>query len=64
MTLFGYTLRKPWVRYQTFALDIEDELMGAVLRSAISAVVADIITDDLCDSECEAVQYLENVMKP
>ena len=64
MNIFGYTLRKPWVRYETFALDIEDELMGAVLRSAISAVVADIITDDLCDSECEAVQYLENVMKP
>jgi hypothetical protein len=64
MTLFGYTLRKPWVRYETFALDIEDELMGAILRSSISAVVADIITDDLCDSECEAVQYLENVMKP
>ena len=64
MNIFGYTLRKPWVRYETFTLDIEDELMGAVLRSAISAVVADIITDDLCDSECEAVQYLENVMKP
>ena len=64
MKLFGYTLRKPWVRYETFALDIEDELMGAILRSSISAVVADIITDDLCDSECEAVQYLENVMKP
>jgi len=64
MKLLGYTLRKPWVRYETFALDIEDELMGAILRSSISAVVADIITDDLCDHECEAVQYLENVMKP
>ena len=64
MKLFGYTLRKPWVRYETFDIKIEDELMGAVLRSAISQVIADIITHDLCDHECEAVQYLENVMKP
>ena len=38
--------------------------MNAVMRSAISQVIVDIITHDLCDHECEAVQYLKNVMKP
>ena len=64
MTLFGYTLRKPWVRYETFALDIEDELMGAVLRSIASEYVADIISNDLCDVECEVIDYLEKTVKP
>ena len=64
MKIFGYTLRKPWVRYVNLDLDIEEELMNAVMRSAISQVIVDIITHDLCDHECEAVQYLENVMKP
>ena len=64
MNIFGYTLRKPWVRYVTLDLDIEEELLNAVMRSAISQVIADIITHDLCDPECEAVQYLESVMKP
>ena len=64
MKIFGYTLRKPWVRYENIDLDITEEIMNAVMRSAISHVIADIITHDLCDHECEAVQYLENVMKP
>ena len=64
MKIFGYTLRKPWVRYVNLDLDIEEELLNAVMRSAISQVIADIITYDLCDHECEAVQYLKNVMKP
>ena len=64
MKLLGYTLRKPWVRYENIDLDITEELMNAVMQSAISQVIADIITHDLCDHECEAVQYLENAMKP
>ena len=63
MRVFGYTLRKPWVRYVTLDLDIEEELLNAVMRSAISQVIADIITNDLCDVDCEVIEYLEKTMK-
>lgn len=64
MKLLGYTLRKPWVKYENVELDIDEEFMGAVLRSIASEYVADIISNDLCDVECEVIDYLEKTVKP
>ena len=64
MKLLGYTLRKPWVKYENVELDIDEEFMGAVLRSIASEYVAEIISNDLCDVECEVLDYLEKTVKP
>jgi len=64
MKLLGYTLRKPWVKYENVELDIDEEFMGALLRSIASEYVADIISNDLCDVECEVIDYLEKTVKP
>ena len=64
MKLFGYTLRKPWVRYETLELDIEDQLMNAINKSLAADLVQEILINDLCDSDCDAVSYLEDVVKP
>jgi hypothetical protein len=64
MKLFGYTLRKPWVRYETLELDIEDQLMNAINKSLAADLVQEILINDLCDLDCDAVSYLEDVVKP
>ena len=64
MKLLVYTLRKPWVKYENVELDIDEEFMGALLRSIASEYVADIISNDLCDVECEVIDYLEKTVKP
>jgi hypothetical protein len=62
MTIFGYTLRKPWVKYVD--LDLGEELVGVIRKSIASDYVAEIISNDLCDVECDVVKYLERTVKP
>ena len=62
MRIGQYTLRKPWVKYVD--VPIEEELMTAIMKSLGSNVVAEIITQDLCDYDCEVVSYLERMVKP
>jgi hypothetical protein len=62
MRIFGYTLRKPWVKYVDFTLD--DELVTGIMKSVASQYVADIIALDLCDVECDVISYLEKTVKP
>ena len=62
MNIFGYTLRKPWVKLVNFT--IEDELVTEIMKSLASQYVAAIISNDLCDAECEVIEYLEKTVKP
>jgi len=62
MNIFGYTLRKPWVKLVNFT--IEDELVTEIMKSLASQYVAAIISNDLCDVECEVIEYLEKTVKP
>ena len=59
MNIFGYTLRKPWVKYVNLELDIDQQMTRAVMNSIRSDMVADIISLDLCDIECDVIDYLE-----
>jgi hypothetical protein len=59
MKIFGYTLRKPWVKYVNLELDLDQQLTRAVMNSVRSDIVADIISLDLCDIECDVIDYLE-----
>jgi hypothetical protein len=36
----------------------------AILNSIRSDIVADIITLDLCDVECDVIKYLEKTARP
>jgi hypothetical protein len=64
MKIGAYTLRKPWVKYVNVELDIEAQMTRAIMNSIRSDIVADIITLDLCDQECEVIKYLENTARP
>ena len=63
MKIGQYTLRKPWVKYETLELDIEEQLMRAVMNSIRSDMVADIISLDLCDIDCDVIHYLEKTAR-
>lgn len=60
MKIGSYTLRKPWVKYVDLELDFDQQLTRAVMNSIRSDIVAEIITLDLCDVECDVIYYLEN----
>jgi hypothetical protein len=59
-----YTLRRPWVKYVNLELDIEAQLTRAILNSIRSDIVADIVSLDLCDVECDVIKYLEKTARP
>ena len=59
MKIGPYTLRKPWVKYVTLELDTNQQLTRAILNSVRSDIVASIISLDLCDIECDVIDYLE-----
>ena len=61
MRVFGYTIRKPWVKY--VEIDLGEELVQAIRQSVASTYVAEIITNDLCDFDCEVIEYLEKTVK-
>jgi hypothetical protein len=64
MRIGPYTLRKPWVKYVNVDLDIEAQMTRAIMNSIRSDIVADIITLDLCDVECDVIKYLEKTARP
>lgn len=64
MNIFGYTLRKPWVKYVNLEVDISEELHNAVLRSVASEIITEMVTLDLCDDECDAIDFLKKVGRP
>ena len=64
MKIGPYTLRKPWVKYVNVELDIHAQLTRALIKSIRSDIVADIITLDLCDQECEVIDYLQRTSRP
>lgn len=64
MKIGPYTLRKPWVKYVDLELDIEAQMTRAIMNSIRSDIVADIITLDLCDVECDVIKYLEKTARP
>ena len=64
MKIGQYTLRKPWVKYVNVELDTDQQLTRAILNSVRSNIVADIISLDLCDIECDVIDYLERSSRP
>ena len=64
MKIGPYTLRKPWVKYVNVELDIEAQMTRAIMNSIRSNIVADIITLDLCDVECDVIHYLQKTARP
>jgi hypothetical protein len=63
MKIGTYTLRRPWVRYVNLELDFEDQLIRAIMNSIRSDIVADIISLDLCDIDCDVIHYLEKTAR-
>jgi len=64
MKIGPYTLRKPWVKYVNIELDIDEQLAAAVMNSMRSDIVAEIISLDLCDVDCDVIEYLEKTSLP
>ena len=64
MKIGSYTLRRPWVKYVNLELDTNQQLTRAILNSIRSDIVADIISLDLCDVECDVIDYLERSSRP
>jgi hypothetical protein len=64
MKIGPYTLRKPWVKYVNVELDFENQLTRAIIKSIRADIIADIITLDLCDQECDVIDYLERTSRP
>ena len=64
MRIGPYTLRKPWVKYVDFELDIDAQITRAIMNSIRSDMVAEIITLDLCDIECDVIDYLQRTARP
>jgi hypothetical protein len=63
MKIGQYTLRKPWVKYVTLELDTDQQMARAILNSIRSDIVADIISLDLCDIDCDVIHYLEKTAR-
>jgi hypothetical protein len=64
MKIGAYALRKPWVKYVNLELDIDQQMTRAIMNSVRSNIVADIISLDLCDIECDVIDYLERSSRP
>jgi hypothetical protein len=64
MKIGAYTLRRPWVKYVNLNLDVDQQMTRAIMNSIRSNIVADIISLDLCDVECDVIYYLEKTGRP
>jgi len=64
MHLFGYTLRRPWVKYVNLEIDVESEVFNAIKKSMAADLVEYILTNSMCDEECDAINYLKRIVKP
>jgi hypothetical protein len=63
MKIGSYTLRRPWVKYVNLELDLDQQMTRAIMKSIKSNIVADIISLDLCDAECDVIHYLEKTVR-
>jgi hypothetical protein len=63
MRIGTYTLRRPWVKYVNLELDFDAQLTRSVMNSIRSDIVADIISLDLCDIDCDVIHYLEKTAR-
>ena len=59
MKIGTYTLRRPWVKYVNLELDVDQQMTRAIMNSIRSDIVAEVISLDLCDADCEVIDYLE-----
>jgi hypothetical protein len=64
MKIGTYTLRKPWIKYVNLELDFEAQLTRSIMNSIRSDIVAEIISLDLCDIDCDVIHYLEKTARP
>lgn len=63
MKIGPYTLRRPWVKYVNLELDLDQQITRAIMNSIRSDIVAEVISLDLCDVDCEVINYLEKTGK-
>ena len=63
MKIGPYTLRRPWVKYVNLKLDVDQQMTRAIMNSIRSDIVAEVISLDLCDIDCEVINYLEKTGK-
>lgn len=63
MKIGPYTLRRPWVKYVNLELDLDQQITRAIMKAIKSNIVADIISLDLCDVECDVIHYLEKTVR-
>jgi hypothetical protein len=63
MKIGPYTLRRPWVKYVNLELDLDQQMTRAIIKAIKSNIVADIISLDLCDVECDVIHYLEKTVR-
>lgn len=59
MKIGPYTLRRPWVKYVNLELDLDQQITRAIMNSIRSDMVAEVISLDLCDIDCEVISYLK-----
>lgn len=63
MKIGPYTIRRPWVKYVNLELDLDQQMTRAIMKAIKSNIVADIISLDLCDVECDVIHYLEKTVR-
>ena len=65
MQLFGYVLRKPWVKYVDLPLeeDVYFQIAQSISKTVTANMVIEMLDKDLCDEECEVMTYLQGVAK-
>ena len=65
MQIFGYVLRKPWVKYVDLDLDenVYDMVREAVSKSVMSHIILESLDKDLCDEDCEVLNYMAEISK-
>ena len=65
MQLFGYVLRKPWIKYVDLPLedDVYEQVKNAVCKTITANIVIEMLDEDLCDEDCEVLGYLKDIAK-
>lgn len=65
MQIFGYVLRKPWVKYVDLSLedDVYEQVKNAVSKTITANMTIEMLDKDLCDEDCEVLGYLKEISK-
>lgn len=65
MQIFGYVLRKPWVKYVDLDLEenVYDQIRVAISKTITANIVIESLDQDLCDEDCEVLGYLKDIAK-